>query len=62
MRAGAVQRVNRLCVIVIEDVGITQSEPGESAGIFPGMPLRVSGHPRVSSGTALLQKLLCHRL
>jgi len=57
---GAVQRLDRLRAFVIDDVGVSDHEPGERSGVFFRVSARVGFDSGVGSGRTVLDQLLRH--
>ena len=58
---GAVQRINRFGIIVIERVSIANDKPCQRTRIFFGVASRVGFDSGVSSRSPILKKLLRHQ-
>src|SRR5208337_2390235 len=57
---GAVERIDRLGIVVVKRAGVANDEPGESAGVFLGMMPRIGFDAGIGGGSAVLQQLLRH--
>jgi len=49
----AVQRLNGLCVVVIEEVGVSDDEPCERPGVFFGMRAGVGFDSGIGGGSTV---------
>ena len=58
----AVQRIDGLGPLMVEDVSVSHDQPGESPGILLGVTTSISFYPCIGGGGAILKQLPRHRL
>ena len=61
-RFGAIEGIHGFGIVLVEDVRISQHQPGQRARIFLGVTPGVGFHSSIGGGSAVLQQLLRHRL